>query len=40
MKIYIKKSPKLFTAVLGEVFKNLEWEKPRIQINGECVDIL
>ena len=28
-------SPKLFTAVLEEVFKNLEMEKSGIQIHGE-----
>ena len=31
-------SPKLFTAVLEEVFKNLEWEETGIEINGEYIN--
>ena len=32
--------PKLFTAFLGEVFKNLDWEKSGIQINGKYMNNL
>ena len=32
--------PKLFTVVLEEVFKNLEWEAAGIQINGENLNNL
>lgn len=33
-------SPKLYTAVIEEVFQNLEWEKARIKINREYLNNL